>query len=177
MRAAVAVVLRPADHDAELLFIRRAVSEGDRWSGDIAFPGGRLGPHDDSPRRAAERETLEEVGVDLNTARYLGRLDDLTGRAEAVVVSAFVYAVEPGIALRINSEVHDTCWLSFGEIGRPERQVTRHFHFHEHAVELPALVVFNGEAPVLWGLTYRFLENFMHLLGGPIPATPWDPVR
>jgi 8-oxo-dGTP pyrophosphatase MutT (NUDIX family) len=177
LRAAVAMLLRPAGEQAELLFIRRAVWEGDRWSGDIAFPGGRISAADPSPRHAAERETLEEVGVDLTAATYLGQLDDLTGRAEAVVVSAFVYVVHPEVPIRLNAEVDDTCWLPLREIARPERQITRRFQFHEHEVDLPALLVFGGDAPVLWGLTYRFLERFMHLLGGPIPAMPWDPMR
>jgi 8-oxo-dGTP pyrophosphatase MutT (NUDIX family) len=177
LRAAVAMLLRPVGDQAELLFIRRAVWEGDRWSGDIAFPGGRLSPADSSPRHAAERETLEEVGVDLSAATYLGQLDDLTGKAEAVIVSAFVYVVRPDVALELNAEVDDTCWLPLREIARPERQITRRFNLHEHEVDLPALLVFDGDAPVLWGLTYRFVERFMHLLDGPIPAMPWDPMR
>jgi 8-oxo-dGTP pyrophosphatase MutT (NUDIX family) len=75
--AAVAVVLREADGGPEVLFIERARRAGDPWSGHMAFPGGRIDPEDAHARGAAERETREEVGVDLAGAEPLGRLDDL----------------------------------------------------------------------------------------------------
>ena len=55
------------DGDPEILFIRRAARQGDRWTGHIAFPGGKRDPNDASDCAAAERETLEEVGLDLAT--------------------------------------------------------------------------------------------------------------
>ena len=41
IRASVALVVAPAGRDSQLLMIERADVEGDRWSGQIAFPGGR----------------------------------------------------------------------------------------------------------------------------------------
>src|SRR5688572_28899501 len=64
--AAVAAVLHePGEGHPELLFIERAEHPLDPWSGHMAFPGGRVDPGDPGPRHAAERETLEEVGLDL----------------------------------------------------------------------------------------------------------------
>jgi len=40
-RAAVAAVLRDGAPGLEMLFIRRAEQEGDPWSGQMGFPGGR----------------------------------------------------------------------------------------------------------------------------------------
>ena len=65
--------------DPEILFIRRAARRGDRWTGHVAFPGGKRDPDDASDRAAAERETLEEVGLDLSTSAgghscYVGNL-------------------------------------------------------------------------------------------------------
>ena len=62
-RAAVAAVLGPTPEGLQLLFIERAQHPDDPWSGHIAFPGGRIEIDDPSPRAAAERETLEEVGT------------------------------------------------------------------------------------------------------------------
>ena len=59
-RASAALIYRQsADDGIELLFIQRAHREGDPWSGDMAFTGGRMEPGDATPRAAAERETLE----------------------------------------------------------------------------------------------------------------------
>lgn len=51
--------------DPEILFIKRAANKNDRWTGHIAFPGGRRDPGDQDDREAAIRETWEEVGIDL----------------------------------------------------------------------------------------------------------------
>ena len=85
--SAVAAILCNAE-SPQLLFIERARVEGDPWSGDIAFPGGRVEPQDDGLQAAAERETQEEIGLDLGHGRYIGRLDDLVAAADETTASA-----------------------------------------------------------------------------------------
>jgi 8-oxo-dGTP pyrophosphatase MutT (NUDIX family) len=53
--------------DPEILFIKRAQNKLDKWSGNIAFPGGRRDPDDADDCAAAIRETWEEVGIDLSS--------------------------------------------------------------------------------------------------------------
>jgi len=52
----------------EILYIRRSLSPTDRWSGDLAFPGGKSNPGE-SDRETCERETMEEVGLDLKSEK------------------------------------------------------------------------------------------------------------
>ncbi|KAI9287268.1 hypothetical protein BC943DRAFT_266123, partial [Umbelopsis sp. AD052] len=61
----------------ELLFMQRATRTGDRWSGHVAFPGGK-NEKDETDIETVVRETWEEVGLDLNTEDFIpvGRLDD-----------------------------------------------------------------------------------------------------
>ena len=110
-RAAVAVVLRDAAAGPEVLLIERARHPEDPWSGHMAFPGGRVDPGDSDTRAAAERETLEEVGLSLAGAEPLGRLDDLEGRHAGrplpLVISAWVYHVTEPRPLALNHEVAD----------------------------------------------------------------------
>jgi 8-oxo-dGTP pyrophosphatase MutT (NUDIX family) len=175
VRGAVSVVVNSTDAgDCELLVIRRAEHEGDIWSGDIAFPGGRVDSAEEKPRAAAERETLEEVGIDLGAADYIGRLDDLSGRTVAVLVSAFVYETHGRPEIEMSHEVADTRWVTLSEIASPERQVWREFEYRGGKIELPGIRIFEDErVPILWGLTYRFLEVFMRVAGLPIPNMPW----
>jgi len=51
--------------DPEVLFIKRASRQGDRWTGHVALPGGRRDPEDADDVAAAIRETEEEVGITL----------------------------------------------------------------------------------------------------------------
>ncbi len=87
------MLLREAPAAPEMLFIERALCPGDPWSGDLGFPGGKMEPEDGHPRQAAEREVLEEIGLSLAGARFLGRLDDITGDRLPIIVSCFVYAL------------------------------------------------------------------------------------
>ena len=40
-QAAVTILIREEDGDHQLLLIKRAIREGDPWSGHLALPGGR----------------------------------------------------------------------------------------------------------------------------------------
>jgi len=173
-RAAVALVLCEQARGLALLLIRRAEKSGDRWSGHIAFPGGRIDSRDADPRETAERETREEVGLVLRPEDYVGRLDDLPGRSEEIVVSAFVYAVPGEPPLVPNHEVERAFWMPLGELLDAGRHVEREFAYREQTLALPAIQVLEeGEAPVLWGLSYRFLELLMNVIGREIPGMPW----
>ena len=171
--AAVAVVVAPHMTETRLLLIRRVESEGDPWSGHLSFPGGKLDPADAGLREAAERETREEVGVDLARAERIGQLDDLRGVAVPIVVSAFVYALDSPLALAPSDEVREAFWVPLEELLDSKRHVTDTFDYQGHALELPAIELGDGGGPPLWGLTYHFLEQFFELVGRRLPATPW----
>src|SRR5207245_7755352 len=71
--ASVAITL--AEPSLKTLMIKRAEREGDPWSGQVAFPGGRRERQDRTLLDTAARETKEEVGIDLQrSAVYLGHL-------------------------------------------------------------------------------------------------------
>ena len=74
--AAVAAVMREGDLGVEMLFIERARKVGDPWSGQMAFPGGRTSRDDAHTLATAQRETSEELGLELRNANALGRLSD-----------------------------------------------------------------------------------------------------
>jgi 8-oxo-dGTP pyrophosphatase MutT (NUDIX family) len=90
--ASVALVLA-GGAELSLCLIRRAERAGDPWSGHLALPGGHSEPTDAHPRAAAERETLEEVGLALGDGQWLGALSQLPvrlgGGAVQLVLSSF----------------------------------------------------------------------------------------
>ena len=178
-QAAVAMILREAGQAPEVLFIERASHPGDPWSGHMAFPGGRIDPGDSDPRAAAERETLEEVGLDLASAEPLGRLDDLHGHHAAgvasLVISAFVYRAQGEQNLTPNHEVRDAFWFPLASLLEPARFV-EHPGRRVQGYSLPGILVGEPDRHVVWGLTYRFLEGFFRVVGRPLPDR-WTQLR
>ncbi len=175
-RAAVALVLHAAAGGAlELLFIERAQRSGDPWSGHMAFPGGGILPADVDARRAAERETWEEVGVELTAANFVGNLGSLRGRPRGILVSGFVYAFAEAPPLACSAEVQSAFWFSVAELWSPVRRVENMFPGWSDGV-YPGIRVGVAQHQVVWGLTYRFLESFSGILGRSL-STGMKPVH
>lgn len=167
------MVLREGSSGPEVLFIERASCQGDPWSGHMAFPGGRVESFDVHARDAAERETLEEVGVRLAEAERLGRLDDKTGNPATrpeLVVSAYVYLWLDSGRLVPNCEVRTAFWFPVLDLLDPERRVT----YTIRDLPFPGILVGEPNRHVVWGLTYSFLESFFLALSRPLPNR-WAP--
>jgi 8-oxo-dGTP pyrophosphatase MutT (NUDIX family) len=117
--AAVAVVLLPDEAGrAAFLLTRRAArlrAHGGQW----ALPGGRLDPGE-TPPRAALRELAEEVGLVLDEAAVLGRLDDYATRSGFVVTPVVLWAPAAD-ALRPNpAEVAALFRVAIADLDRPD---------------------------------------------------------
>jgi 8-oxo-dGTP pyrophosphatase MutT (NUDIX family) len=167
-QAAVAVVLHERPSGAELLFIERARHPLDPWSGHMAFPGGRVDPEDAGPQAAAERETREEVGLDLAGAELLGRLDDLHAGIRVVsplVLSAFVYRIDATPTLRPNHEVETALWVPARLLLDP----ARHVGWRWGPARVPGILVGEPDRHVVWGLTYQLVESLFRVVGRPLP--------
>ena len=166
-QAAVSIVLRPSEKDTEALFILRATKEGDPWSGHMAFPGGHFEASDASLRRPAERETLEEIGLDLTmAAKYIGQIDPVQanprGRDLDMIVTPFVYELTASaVSFNPNYEVADVLWGSLREMYEGSAHRISEFDIGGDRVKYPGFSV-GGE--IVWGLTYRMIELFFAVL-------------
>lgn len=169
--AAVALILRSGARGAEILYIERAAHPRDPWSGNLAFPGGRIDPTDGGIRQAAERETHEELGLDLRRAHYLGTLDDILGAHLPVRVSCCVYGLPEGepAPLRPNHEVRDHFFIPLATLRDPERHIITGIDWNGGLRETPALVLSPPDRPLLWGITYRLTTQFLDRIGQPLP--------
>ncbi len=167
--AAVAAVLCEGVSGTDVLFIRRTERDRDPWSGHLGFPGGRVEAADRGPREAAERETREEVGLDLRGAEYLGRLDDLRGAHVPLVVSCFVFGLRDRPALSLDEEeVADAFWFPLADLSdlRLRRQKT--FRFQGEELRYPAIQLPDPGQPALWGITYRLVSRLLTAAGRPL---------
>jgi 8-oxo-dGTP pyrophosphatase MutT (NUDIX family) len=173
-RAAVAIVLVPHQQDTQALFILRATKKGDPWSGQMAFPGGHYEPEDKTLRVTAERETLEEVGLDLaRSGHYLGSFSPVKANPRGnldmlVVPQVFALETKPE-GLQANYEVAEILW---GDLGRMlDRQLLTQSTFPQfnRSTVFPGYQV--GKE-VVWGLTFRMLNEFFSLLVPDWQAPP-----
>ncbi len=171
MRAAVALLLQPRPDDMYVFFIHRAHHPHDPWSGHMAFPGGRQDPEDSDLFMTIQRETHEEVGIDLTEhGEYLGRLAEVQamarGKQIGMVVSPFVYLVSRDVSPILDPvEVQDVIWvpLSFMQRDDVEKIVERKLQTGS-TIQVPALL-YGGKT--IWGLTYRMLQGFLDLITEP----------
>lgn len=159
--AAIALILL-VEHGGEALealLIERATRDGDPWSGHMALPGGHAEPSDADLAATAERETLEEVGLDLRaTGERLGRLSDCEPvRGVPVAVRPFVYLLDRRPTLTLSAEVRCGLWVPTLPLQRGEHRATHTFNRAGRDLEFPAWDV---DGKKVWGLTYRVLDEF-----------------
>jgi 8-oxo-dGTP pyrophosphatase MutT (NUDIX family) len=149
-QAAIAVILVPGDGALEVAFIRRAQRAGDRWSGDMAFPGGVRNASDVDLAATAARETHEEIGVVLDAP--VGRLDDQRGRTRRGIVASFVYTLDPRPELHPDpAEVAEALWIPLPRLFDPAT-ATR---YRWTGIPFPAI---DHDGRIIWGLTHRIVD-------------------
>ncbi len=166
--AAVSMILRDRKSPSVLL-IERARRAGDPWSGQIAFPGGKMQDGDGSARGTAARETREEVGIDLDGASdFLGYGQVATTHTGTMDVVPSVFSLRHQVEIRPNEEVASFRWIGLEELLAPGARYTYQFGSDGGVVQMPAYAV---GGYVVWGLTYRILSA---MLGDSVepPLTP-----
>lgn len=165
--AAVAIVLREgATPVPDVLFIERAVREGDPWSGQVALPGGRRDEGEDDLLNTVIRETIEETGLDLRThGEVFGALDEFRTRSPAlppVIVRPYVARIDAGLTIVPSDEVSSHFWVPIDALfnpanTRPTRVLARGFSMWRDAIHY--------EKKVIWGMTEIIVRTFQEVAG------------
>jgi 8-oxo-dGTP pyrophosphatase MutT (NUDIX family) len=163
LEAAVALLLAPgASGQLELLLIKRAEQPGDRWSGQMALPGGRRERSDEDLLVTAMRETWEEVGVALRSGWLVGELDDLHPRTPTlppVLVRPYVFGLADRPAITLSPEAASHVWVSLEELASGTTRTE---------IAIPGrdalLPAYRVGSDVLWGMTERIVTPFIDLL-------------
>ena len=165
-RAAVAALLRFDGASPELLLMRRATREGDRWSGHVSFPGGGEQASDGDLLATAIREAREEVGVDLvRSARAIGRLDDLMavakGKVLPMAITPYVFFQTGPVELVLGDEAEATLWLPLGEVLSGALSGTFQYRLGPIPFDLPC---WRHAGHVIWGLTHKMIGQLVEIV-------------
>ncbi|MDR7036384.1 8-oxo-dGTP pyrophosphatase MutT (NUDIX family) [Methylobacterium sp. BE186] len=154
-RAAVLVPVVPRYGSLFVLLTKRAPHLRDH-SGQIAFPGGKIDPHDETPRHAALREAEEEIGLAPERVRTIGYLDPYLS-ATGFLVTPVVGLVDPAAPLAPNpaevAEIFEVPLAFLMDPSRYERNALLCKGQLRHYYAIPF-----GER-MIWGLTAGILHN------------------
>lgn len=156
--AAVAILLRERKGDLEFFLVKRAEVEGDPWSGDMAFPGGKRASPRENLIDTAARETLEETAIDIREKAKLGYMKPIYSSVRTnMKVQPVVYVFDEDPEVKLNYELTRHLWAPLNELvnSRTEDYVKGWFG---------EIYKYDGE--VVWGLTYKMLKQLIELIEG-----------
>jgi 8-oxo-dGTP pyrophosphatase MutT (NUDIX family) len=156
--AAIAIVLLDEAHPSTLL-IKRVERSGDPWSGQIAFPGGKFQEGDNSPRDTAVRETMEEVGIDLDmSSEFLGYFRSFRTHTGNMEVVPAVFRLRRSVPVRIDEEVSSYRWVDLETLASNDSRRTIKVGQVSETMEVPAIKI---DDYVIWGLTHRIISALL----------------
>ncbi len=156
-RAAVLAPLQLIDKEWHLLLIRRSQRDSDRHSGQVAFPGGRVEPEDDSLTAAALREAEEEIGLSPTNVQVLTQLSDYTTVTEYLVTPVVGIVKQPFTPVLQAQEVSRLFSIPLTWLANTNNHERRLWN-----PTRPKIVYFNEwDGEVLWGATAAMT---LHLL-------------
>ena len=153
-RAAVLVPIIDRKEPTVLLTLRTAdlASHG----GQVAFPGGKIEPDDESPLAAALRETKEETGLAAGVIEPLGYLDLYLTFSGFRILPAVARA-HPDFKLTLNPrEVTDTFEVPLAYLMTPENLHRQTREWNGTARTYYAITYQNR---FIWGITAGILQN------------------
>ena len=158
-----AVLVGVVDHPEPSVLLTMRTSDLPSHPSQIAFPGGKIDPHDATPLAAALREADEEIGLDAHLIAPIGYLD-LYLTFSGFRILPVLARVTPNYELRINaSEVADAFEVPLSFLMSPEnhkrgsrdwRGVRREYY------EMPF-----GER-YIWGVTAGIVRNLYEKIYG-----------
>ena len=166
LRSAVAALLRFDRGVPDVLLMKRVERTDDRWSGHISLPGGRESAADPDLLATAVRETREEVGVDLHAcARLIGRLAPVRAVAEGhiqpLIIAPFVFVQTGPVTIELGDEAEEAFWFPLDRALSGELADEYEYVVGASTRILPS---WRYQGHVIWGLTYRMLDDLLGLV-------------
>lgn len=154
-KAGVAAIFRVNKNKLEILLVKRTIVQGDPWSGDMAFPGGKRTSKDKSIFDTVKREVYEETNIDLNKNHCLGVMEaEFSSVRKNLAVIPFLFLLEESPEIKLNEELDAYYWTEFSKLKwRKGRSIVKHR-------DVPVYDV--GDEKV-WGLTYGILTRMITL--------------
>lgn len=160
--AAVNILLYLKNNEWYFPLMVRTTNERDRHSGQISLPGGKKEDSDENFEQTAQRETSEEMGIDIHYNRIIREMSPIYIPPSNFYVKAFVSYTKknPEFTLQKSEAVEliefpVSTLLSLSD--QPEMLVLP----TSNGVKVP---VINFNNYIIWGATSMILSELSHLL-------------
>lgn len=166
-RSAVLMLLFPVDSIVHTAFIVRPKYQGVH-SGQVAFPGGRVEPHDLDLKHTALRECWEEVGVSPQSVNILGALTPLYIQPSRYLVYPFIgMCVEAPYFVPDGKEVEKILRTPISKVFDPSAKgtFTVTTSSGNTTIKAPGYRVDNH---IIWGATAMMLSEVEAILARPL---------
>ena len=161
--AAVLVPMLKITGEWHILFTRRTSSLPEH-SGQVAFPGGRVDPEDDTPEETALREAQEEINLAPQDVRVLGRLRELrtiTNYCVQPIVGRIPWPYEYKLA---KEEVSRVFTIPLEWLADPDNHEVQYRELPEPYSPVPVIYFDQYDGELLWGVSAEITLNFLESL-------------
>ena len=160
--AAVNILLYLKNNEWYFPLMVRTTNERDRHSGQISLPGGKKEDSDENFEQTAQRETSEEMGIDIHYNRIIREMSPIYIPPSNFYVKAFISYTKKNSEFTLQKseaveliEFPVSTLLSLSD--QPEMLVLP----TSNGVEVP---VINFNNYIIWGATSMILSELSHLL-------------
>jgi len=158
--AAVLVPLVWHDEEWHLLYTRRTDTV-ESHKGQVSFPGGACDEGETTPEETALREADEEIGLNPNDVKVLGRLANLITITYFRVTPVIGVVKWPTVFRVGEHEVARIFTIPLAWLSNPSNRWQ--FEMRGRSRSLIAFHPYDGE--LLWGATARMTVDFLTTLG------------
>lgn len=161
--AAVLVPFVRLRDEWHLLYIRRACSERDRHSGQVAFAGGKRDPQDPDLYGTALREAQEEIGINPQDVNILGHLSAHHSISNFKITPVVGQVPWPYSLQLQRSEVDRAFTIPLTWLADPRNHELRLRELK--GTNMPVVYFKEYDGELLWGATARMTLNLLYMLG------------
>ncbi len=147
-----------------LVFAKRTDRVG-HHKGQIAFPGGSVGPGDGSLLDTALRECEEEIGLPRRAVEPLGALDDTETVATQFVITPWVGLVREPVVWRPDGrEIEKVIEVPWSALTDPQN--VRVEHRERDGGQRP-VYFYDWQGETIWGATARIVKHYLEVIAAP----------
>ena len=146
------------NEDTEIIYTLRS-SKLSTHSGEVSFPGGKRDEIDASLEKTALREANEEIGLKVNDAEFLGRLDYLVSRHN-IEVNPIIFSINKEPQFVPNEEIEAVFTVPISFLINKKNLQQDIVEKHGKRWLVPQWQYKNFK---IWGLTAMITTNFLNI--------------